>query len=126
MSSSIVNNPSPAVITQLLSKLTDADPDFRFMSLNDLNQILTNPKSDFLRTDFNTANRITEAVIKSLDDQNGEVQNLAVKWYNIYISALCLYWCSVVWSYANAIAETASVPWLPKSQPRSLRRFWTN
>ncbi|KAK7747208.1 hypothetical protein SLS62_009150 [Diatrype stigma] len=79
MSSSIVNNPSPAVINQLLSKLTDADPDFRFMSLNDLNQILANPKSDFLRTDFNTASRITDAVIKSLDDQNGEVQNLAVK-----------------------------------------------
>lgn len=80
MSSSIVNNPSPAAINQLLSKLTDADPDFRFMSLNDLNQILTSQKSDFLRTDYNTASRIADAVIRSLDDQNGEVQNLAVKW----------------------------------------------
>lgn len=80
MSSSIVNNPSPTAINQLLSKLTDADPDFRFMSLNDLNQILTSQKSDFLRTDYNTASRIADAVIRSLDDQNGEVQNLAVKW----------------------------------------------
>ncbi|RYP73047.1 hypothetical protein DL770_007848 [Monosporascus sp. CRB-9-2] len=79
MSSSIVNNPNPSAINQLLSKLSDADPDFRFMSLNDLNQILTGQKSEFLRTDYNTASRITDAVIKALDDQNGEVQNLAVK-----------------------------------------------
>lgn len=90
MSSAVSNNPSPAVIQQLLNKLTDADPDFRFMSLNDLSQILTNPKSDFLRADFNTSNRIVDAVVKSLDDQNGEVQNLAVKWYDIYISTLFL------------------------------------
>ncbi len=80
-SSSVVNNPTPSAISQLLSKLSDTDPDFRFMSLNDINQILTSQKSDFLRTDYNTASRITDAVIKSLDDQNGEVQNLAVKWY---------------------------------------------
>ena len=80
MSSSIVNSPSPSSITQLLGKLADPDPDLRFMSLNDLNQILTGQKSEFLRTDYNTASRIADAVIKTLDDQIGEVQNLAVKW----------------------------------------------
>ncbi|KAI1487586.1 cullin binding protein CanA [Biscogniauxia mediterranea] len=79
MASSVLNNPSPQSINQLLNKLSDPDPDFRFMSLNDLHQILTKAKSDFLGHDFNTSSRIVDAVIKTLDDQNGEVQNLAVK-----------------------------------------------
>lgn len=80
MASSVVNNPSPSAISQLLNKLNDVDPDLRFMSLNDLNQILTGQKSDFLRTDYNTSSKIADSVIRALDDQNGEVQNLAVKW----------------------------------------------
>lgn len=76
---SAVNNPTPQTISALLSKLSDPDPDFRFMSLNDLSQILVSPKSDFLKQDYSTASRIVDAVIKTLDDQNGEVQNLAVK-----------------------------------------------
>jgi cullin-associated NEDD8-dissociated protein 1 len=80
MASSALNNPNPQNISQLLTKLNDADPDFRFMSLNDLHQILTRPKADFLAHDYNTSARIVDAVIKTLDDQNGEVQNLAVKW----------------------------------------------
>ncbi|KAL7625766.1 hypothetical protein AAE478_004989 [Parahypoxylon ruwenzoriense] len=78
-SSAAVNNPNPQTINQLLAKLTDTDPDFRFMSLNDLHQILTKQKADFLGHDYNTSSRIVDAVIKTLDDQNGEVQNLAVK-----------------------------------------------
>ncbi|KAI0023693.1 cullin binding protein CanA [Xylariomycetidae sp. FL0641] len=76
---SAVNNPNPQTVGQLLTKLTDPDPDYRFMSLNDLLQILQKPKADFLSHDYNTASRIVDAVIKTLDDQNGEVQNLAVK-----------------------------------------------
>ncbi|KAJ8113598.1 hypothetical protein ONZ43_g5120 [Nemania bipapillata] len=79
MASSAINNPNPQNIGHLLSRLNDADPDFRFMSLNDLHQILTKPKTDFLAHDYNTSSRIVDAVIRSLDDQNGEVQNLAVK-----------------------------------------------
>ncbi|KAH9904992.1 cullin binding protein CanA [Xylariomycetidae sp. FL2044] len=71
--------PNPQTINQLLAKLTDPDPDFRFMSLNDIHQMLTKQKSDFLIHDFNTSSRIGDAIIKTLDDQNGEVQNLAVK-----------------------------------------------
>ncbi|KXJ93498.1 TATA-binding protein interacting [Microdochium bolleyi] len=77
--SSAIANPTPQAINALLGKLTDQDPDFRFMSLNDLSQILASPRSDFLRQDYNTASRIVDAVIKTLDDQNGEVQNLAVR-----------------------------------------------
>lgn len=79
MASSAINNPNPQTIGQLLAKLGDADPDFRFMSLNDLHQILTRPKTDFLVHDYNTSSRIVDAVIRTLDDQNGEVQNLAVR-----------------------------------------------
>ncbi|KAJ8132710.1 hypothetical protein O1611_g909 [Lasiodiplodia mahajangana] len=77
MASSAINNPNPQTIGVLLSRLNDADPDFRYMSLNDLYQILAVPKTDFLAHDYNTSSRIVDAVIKSLDDQNGEVQNLA-------------------------------------------------
>lgn len=80
MASSGINNPNPQTIGQLLAKLEDHDPDFRFMSLNDLHQILTKPKTDFLIHDYNTSSKIVDAVIKTLDDQNGEVQNLAVRW----------------------------------------------
>ncbi|KAI0833094.1 TIP120-domain-containing protein [Hypoxylon sp. FL0890] len=79
MASSAVNNPNPQSINALLGKLSDADPDFRFMSLNDLHQMLTKQKVDFLNHDYNTSSRIVDNVVKALDDQNGEVQNLAVK-----------------------------------------------
>ncbi|KAI1214570.1 TIP120-domain-containing protein [Annulohypoxylon truncatum] len=78
-SSSAVNNPNPQNITALLVKMSDADPDFRFMSLNDLHQILTKQKAEFLNHDYGTSARIMDAVVTHLDDQNGEVQNLAVK-----------------------------------------------
>ena len=63
-----------------VQKLGDADPDFRFMSLNDLLQLLTVAKPDFLQHDYNIAARTVDSIIKTLDDQNGEVQNLAIKW----------------------------------------------
>ncbi|KAI1772904.1 TIP120-domain-containing protein [Hypoxylon cercidicola] len=72
-------NTNPQLINGLLSKLSDPDSDYRFMSLNDLHQILTKQKADFLVHDYNTSSRIADSVIKALDDQNGEVQNLAVK-----------------------------------------------
>ncbi|KAJ3574643.1 hypothetical protein NPX13_g4296 [Xylaria arbuscula] len=79
MASSAINNPNAQTVGALLSKLNDADPDFRFMSLNDLHQILTKSKSDFLTHDYNTSSRVVDAVVKALDDQNGEVQNLAIR-----------------------------------------------
>lgn len=64
----------------LVQKLGDPDPDFRFMALNDLLQILSNSKGDLLVHDYSIAARTADAIIKTLDDQNGEVQNLAIKW----------------------------------------------
>ncbi|ROT38987.1 TATA-binding protein interacting [Sodiomyces alkalinus F11] len=72
-------NPTPQMVMQLLNKLSEADPDYRFMGLNDLIAILERAKPDFLHHDYNVAARTVDSVIKTLDDQNGEVQNLAVK-----------------------------------------------
>jgi cullin-associated NEDD8-dissociated protein 1 len=80
-SSQIPANPTSQHVAALLPKLHDADPDFRFMSLNDLFQMLTNGKPDFLHTDYNTSARTVDGIVATLDDQNGEVQNLAIKWY---------------------------------------------
>lgn len=79
MASQITTNPSPQTVAQLLPKLSDADPDYRFMSLNDLFQVLSTGKPDFLHNDYNTAARAVDGILKTLDDQNGEVQNLAIK-----------------------------------------------
>jgi cullin-associated NEDD8-dissociated protein 1 len=80
MASTIPANPTAQTVAALLPKLHDADPDYRFMSLNDLFQVLTIGRPDFLHSDYNTAARAVDGIIKTLDDQNGEVQNLAIKW----------------------------------------------
>ncbi|KHN95597.1 cullin binding protein CanA [Metarhizium album ARSEF 1941] len=71
-------NPTPQSVTSLISKLGDADPDFRFMSLNDLLHVLNIAKPDFLQHDYNTAARAVESIIKTLDDQNGEEKAVQV------------------------------------------------
>ena len=84
MSSTIPANPSAQTVAALLPKLQDADPDYRYMSLNDLYQVLTIGRPDFLHNDYNTAARAVDGIIKTLDDQNGEVQNLAIKWWVLF------------------------------------------
>ncbi|KOS16995.1 Cullin-associated NEDD8-dissociated protein 1 [Escovopsis weberi] len=79
MTTQAPTNFTPQALMTLVSKLGDADPDFRFMSLNDLLTLLTNAKPDFLSHDYNIAARTVDGIIKALDDQNGEVQNLAIK-----------------------------------------------
>lgn len=73
---------SPQAVMNLVAKLNDPDPDFRFMSLNDLLHLLSNSKPEFLHHEYNVAARTVDGIIKTLDDNNGEVQNLAIKWYD--------------------------------------------
>lgn len=76
-------NPATATastISQLLQRLGDSDPDFRFMSLNDLLTVLINGRHEILQNDYNTASKTVDHLVRALDDQNGEVQNLAIKW----------------------------------------------
>lgn len=71
---------TPQAVMAHVRRLSDADPDFRFMSLNDLLQLLASSKPDFLLHEYNIAARAVDSIIKTLDDQNSEVQNLAIKW----------------------------------------------
>ncbi|RDA93010.1 hypothetical protein CP533_0713 [Ophiocordyceps camponoti-saundersi (nom. inval.)] len=79
MASSSLGTASPQVILNHVRKLSDTDPDFRFMSLSDLLQLLINSKPDLLHHDYNVAARTVDSIVKTLDDQNSEVQNLAIK-----------------------------------------------
>ncbi|KAH8203495.1 hypothetical protein TruAng_002366 [Truncatella angustata] len=75
------SGPNPTINTfhQLIAKLTDPDPDLRYMSLDDLLKILNGNRIDILHSNFSTAAQVVDAVIKTLDDQNGEVQNMALR-----------------------------------------------
>lgn len=70
-------------IFSLLAKLDDPDADLRYMSLNDLYGILNNPSSTFLQTDTRSSTKLADGLLKALDDQHGDVQNQALKWYAI-------------------------------------------
>lgn len=71
---------SPVAIQPLLEKLSSEDSDYRFMSLSDLHGILSNKSVSLANDSATTINRICDGVLKSLGDNNAEVQNLAVKW----------------------------------------------
>jgi len=75
-----MSTPTTFTIQSLLEKMSNPDSDFRFMSLSDLLTMLTQ-NMNFSQTDLSVMNRLTDAVVKALDDPNGEVQNLAVQWY---------------------------------------------
>jgi len=63
----------------LTSRLYDADPDIRYMSLNDLKALFDGPSSAFLAHDYNQCAKIVDGFLHTLVDTNGEVQNLAIK-----------------------------------------------
>jgi cullin-associated NEDD8-dissociated protein 1 len=67
-------------VTTLLSKFSDPDPDIRYMSLNDLYELLSVPSASHLSTDSFLSTKVTDGLLKALEDQNGEVQNQALKW----------------------------------------------
>lgn len=66
----------------LLPKLSDPDPDMRYMSLNDLLGILNSSNSSYLSHDKSSTTQLAEGLLKALDDQHGDVQNQALKWYD--------------------------------------------
>ncbi|KAI4196274.1 MAG: hypothetical protein LQ350_006645 [Teloschistes chrysophthalmus] len=72
-------NATPAAISSLLAKFGDADADIRYMSLNDLDKILTSGAQGFLSNEYQICAKVVESLLKTLDDTNGEVQNQAIK-----------------------------------------------
>jgi hypothetical protein len=89
-------------ILALLGKLDDPDADLRYMSLNDLFNILSNPNSSFLTSDERSASRLADGLLKALDDQHGDVQNQALKWCVTAFFNLDL----------RLMQPTVSAPWL--------------
>lgn len=73
-------------LNSLLGKLDDPDPDIRYMSLNDVFGILSSPNSLFLLNDNITSGKLADGLLKALEDQHGEVQNQALKWYCVFLS----------------------------------------
>lgn len=68
-------------VVNLLGKLDDPDADLRFMSLNDLFGILSSPASGFLSSESRSSTQLADGLLKALEDQHGDVQNQALKWY---------------------------------------------
>lgn len=58
-------------------QMTSNDKDFRFMATNDL---MTELQKDNIKLDDDSEKKVCRMVLKLLEDKNGEVQNLAVKW----------------------------------------------
>lgn len=64
------------VIVQIL-QMTSNDKDFRFMATNDL---MTELQKDSIKLDDDSERKVVKMLLRLLEDKNGEVQNLAVKW----------------------------------------------
>jgi hypothetical protein len=57
--------------------MTSNDKDFRFMATNDL---MSELQKDNIKLDDESEKKVVRMVLRLLEDKNGEVQNLAVKW----------------------------------------------
>lgn len=78
-SSSVPQNPTSHNVASLLPKLNDADSDIRFMTLNDLHQMLINGHATFISHDYTVCAKVVEGLLHTLNDRNGDVQNQALK-----------------------------------------------
>ena len=87
-STAIPANPTAHNVSQLLPKLHDADSDFRYMALNDLHQILNVAAPNFLLHDYGTCAKAIEGLLHTLNDPNGEVQNMAIKCLGPFVTKL--------------------------------------
>ncbi|KAF2734509.1 TIP120-domain-containing protein [Polyplosphaeria fusca] len=98
-SSSVPANPTAHNVAVLLPKLHDDDPDFRFMALSDLREILVAGHQGFLQHEHTTCAKTVDGLLSTLVDTNGEVQNMAVK---------CL------GPFVNRVPETILCPMIEK------------
>ncbi|WKY13653.1 hypothetical protein Q1695_004466 [Nippostrongylus brasiliensis] len=63
-------------VAQLIDKMMSVDKDYRFMAVNDLMREL---QTNNMRLDDDSEKKVVRMLIRLLDDNSGEVQNLAVK-----------------------------------------------
>ena len=64
-------------INSFLLQMTSSDKDFRFMATNDL---MSELQKDSIKLDDESERKVVRMLLKLLEDKNGEVQNLAVRW----------------------------------------------
>jgi len=120
-----------AVLTQ---KLFDADPDIRYMSLNDLRVVLDGNIAVTLQLDYNQCAKVVDGFLHTLNDPNGEVQNLTVKCLGPFVlkthpEILCpmlhkianLTTDSTIDNAISALAVRAVVIALPRPSPSAAR-----
>jgi cullin-associated NEDD8-dissociated protein 1 len=86
--SSVPANPTAHNVAQLLPRFADDDPDFRFMALSDLHDILLVGHSGILIHDDVVAAKTVEGLLTTLVDTNGEVQNQAVKCLGPFVNKI--------------------------------------
>ena len=60
-----------------LFQMNSSDKDFRFMATNDL---MSELQKDSIKLDDESERKVVRMLLKLLEDKNGEVQNLAVRW----------------------------------------------
>ena len=77
--SSLPSNPTSHTVAQLLPKLHDADSDLRYMALNDLYHVLQTASPSLLMYENSLCAHTIDGLLNTLNDTNGEVQNMAVK-----------------------------------------------
>ena len=73
-----MSNRAPAIVLDLTTKLYDADSDIRYMSLNDLSTLFKE-KGPLITSDLHACNKVADGFVNTLNDPNGEVQNLTIK-----------------------------------------------
>ncbi|EMC98376.1 hypothetical protein BAUCODRAFT_423103 [Baudoinia panamericana UAMH 10762] len=79
MSSVVPANPTSHNVASILGKLQDADPDIRYMTLNDLHTMMGNGASNFLIHDYTTCAKVVDGLLNTLNDTNGDVQNMSIQ-----------------------------------------------
>ena len=65
------------------------DADFRFMAASDLTNELQSPSTEAFIND-SISHKVVDAVLTTLEDKNGEVQNMGVKWYSASLDIVSL------------------------------------
>lgn len=71
-------NLSPVVVKYIKTDEHYGETNERFMAANDLMMEL---QKDSIKLDEESERKVVTMLLKLLEDKNGEVQNLAVKWY---------------------------------------------
>lgn len=86
--SSVPPNPTAHNVAQLLPRFADDDPDFRFMALSDLHDILQVAHPGLLLHDDVVSAKTVEGLLTTLVDTNGEVQNQALKCLGSFVNKI--------------------------------------